>query len=227
MQLKKVTMIALCAAVAVSMAGCKQKEIVVSGAGTEFYPDVRNIPVDINDIDWDQIRDDMEDTLSKEDYPLGSYIDFAVYPDTNQVNLIWVLTNEATAQDAVEYGPVIMKAFNDAYVNQDNTVAVSTDTYYGGFWDKWDALLQLYREGNIMDETSYYVNQEIAAGSGAAVERYVYVEPEETESDETDEEADEEEETGEESEAADGASALQSGAAAYTEKMNETAESSK
>ena len=226
MQLRRMTILALGAAMAVSMAGCKQKEIVVSGAGTEFYPDVRNIPVDINDIDWDQIREDMEDTLNKDDYPMGSYIDFAIYPDANQVNLIWVLDNEATAQDAIEYGPVIMKAFNDAYVNQDNTIAVSTDNYYGGFWDKWEAVLQLYREGDIMDETSYYVNQEIAAGSGAAVERYVYVEPEETESDETDEEADEED-IEEESEEASGTSALQSGAAAYTEKMNETAESSK
>ena len=178
MYLKRSAVAALCVVMAVSMAGCKKKEIVVPGGGTEFVPDVRAIPVDINDIDWDQIRDDMNELLTKEEYPKGSYIDFAVYPDASQINLIWVLEDDATAEDAVAYGPVIMKAFNDAYVNQDNTVAASTDKYYGGIWDKWEAVLQLYRNRDIMSEELYYVNQVIAAGSGAAVEKYVYTESE-------------------------------------------------
>ena len=193
MQLRKATMLALCAAMAVSMTGCKGKEIVVSGGGTEFVPDVRDIEVDINDIDWDQIREDVQDRLNSEEYPKGSYIDFAVYPDANQINLIWVLNNDATEQDAVNYGPEIMKAFNDAYVDQDNTIAPSTDTYYGGLWDKWEAVLQLYRDTDIMDESKYYVNQIIEAGSGDAVERYVYVEPETSESETSESETSESE----------------------------------
>ena len=111
--------------------------------------------------------------LTKADYPQGYYTDFAVYPDASQINLIWVLNDDASAEDAVAYGAAILKTFNDAYVNQDNTVAASTDKYYGGLWDKWEAVLQLYRNSDIMTEGSYYVNQVIAAGSGDAVVRYV------------------------------------------------------
>ena len=173
MYLRRTALIALCAAMALSVTGCKEKEIVVSGGGEEFIPDVRGIPVDINDIDWDQIHEDMDAMLTKEDYPQGYYTDFAVYPDASQINLIWVLKDDASAEDAVAYGAAILKAFNDAYVNQDNTVAASTDKYYGGLWDKWEAVLQLYRNSDIMAEGSYYVNQVIAAGSGDAVVRYV------------------------------------------------------
>lgn len=173
MYLRRTALIALCAAMALSVTGCKEKEIVVSGGGEEFIPDVRGIPVDINDIDWDQIHEDMDAMLTKEDYPQGYYTDFAVYPDASQINLIWVLKDDASAEDAVAYGAAILKAFNDAYVNQDNTVAASTDKYYGGLWDKWEAVLQLYRNSDIMTEGSYYVNQVIAAGSGDAVVRYV------------------------------------------------------
>ena len=173
MYLRRTALIALCAAMALSVTGCKEKEIVVSGGGEEFIPDVRGIPVDINDIDWDQIHEDMDAMLTKADYPQGYYTDFAVYPDASQINLIWVLKDDASAEDAVAYGAAILKAFNDAYVNQDNTVAASTDKYYGGLWDKWEAVLQLYRNSDIMTEGSYYVNQVIAAGSGDAVVRYV------------------------------------------------------
>ena len=202
MRLKRITVLALCAAMAVSMTGCKEKEIVVSGGGSEFVPDVRNIEVDINDIDFDQIRADMEELLTKEDYPKGSYIDFAVYPDANQINLIWVLENDATEEDALAYGPVIMRAFNDAYSTQDNSIAVAEDDSYGPIWDKWAAVLQLYRDADIMDETKYYVNQVIPAGSNAAIERYVYVEPETSEEDDADAEA--EDETADESESGAG-----------------------
>ncbi len=173
MYLRRTALIALCAAMALSVTGCKEKEIVVSGGGEEFIPDVRGIPVDINDIDWDQLHEDMDAMLTKEDYPQGYYTDFAVYPDASQINLIWVLNDDASAEDAVAYGAAILKAFNDAYVNQDNTVAASTDKYYGGLWDKWEAVLQLYRNSDIMTEGSYYVNQVIPAGSGDAVVRYV------------------------------------------------------
>ena len=173
MYLRRTALIALCAAMALSVTGCKEKEIVVSGGGEEFIPDVRGIPVDINDIDWDQIHEDMDAMLTKEDYPQEYYTDFAVYPDASQINLIWVLNDDASAEDAVAYGAAILKAFNDAYVNQDNTVAASTDKYYGGLWDKWEAVLQLYRNSDIMTEGSYYVNQVISAGSGDAVVRYV------------------------------------------------------
>ena len=173
MYLRRTALIALCAAMALSVTGCKEKEIVVSGGGEEFIPDVRGIPVDINDIDWDQIHEDMDAMLTKADYPQGYYTDFAVYPDASQINLIWVLNDDASAEDAVAYGAAILKAFNDAYVNQDNTVAASTDKYYGGLWDKWEAVLQLYRNSDIMTEGSYYVNQVISAGSGDAVVRYV------------------------------------------------------
>ena len=173
MYLRRTALIALCAAMALSVTGCKEKEIVVSGGGEEFIPDVRGIPVDINDIDWDQIHEDMDAMLTKADYPQGYYTDFAVYPDASQINLIWVLNDDASAEDAVAYGAAILKAFNDAYVNQDNTVAASTDKCYGGLWDKWEAVLQLYRNSDIMTEGSYYVNQVIPAGSGDAVVRYV------------------------------------------------------
>lgn len=121
-------------------------------------------------IDWDQVKSDTEDTLNKDDYPLGYYLDYAVHEDTKTIELIWPLLKEATVKDAVQYGRAYIKAFNDAARVQDFSIAPSSDTSYGGLWDKYTIKLQVYKNQDIMNPENYYVDQTIPAGSNQKVQ---------------------------------------------------------
>lgn len=148
------------------LGGCKEKEIVV--AKNQDEPDF-TIKEGI-EIDWDQVMDDCEDYLNPDDYPYGSYLDFAVHEETASVELIWPLLPECPKEEAIEYAKAYIRAFNDACSTQDFGIAMSTEDYYGGYWDKNDIDLQVFWEKDIMEPDNYLINQVIPAGSNAEVE---------------------------------------------------------
>jgi hypothetical protein len=152
----------LAVAAAMVFSGCAKRSIVVNKLESE--PDF-TIKKDIQ-IDWDQAQGDCEEILNdKTEYPKTSYIDTAVDEKTKTIKLIWVLANDATKEDALTYGPVFIKAFNDACHDQDFSIDLSTDSTYGTLWDRYNLNLQLYRQTDIMKPANYLVYQDIAAGA--------------------------------------------------------------
>lgn len=162
MNLKKIIIIGLAAVLTVISTGCVEREIVINKT-IQDIPDV-TIKDDI-EIDWEQVMEDCEETLSEEDYPYGCYLDFAVHDDENTTEIIWPLKDECPVDEMPAYATAYAKAFNDAIAVQDFSIALSDDNYYGGYWDDHDMDVQVYYEKDIMDPDRYYVNQIVPAGS--------------------------------------------------------------
>ena len=143
------------------LGGCKEKEIVV--AKNQDEPDF-TIKEGI-EIDWDQVMDDCESALNADEYPYGSYLDFAVHDDENLTEIIWPVKPECPIEEMPAYAEAYAKAFNDAVATQDFKYAVSSDDSYGGYWDTHDMDVQVYYEKDIMWPENYWINQLVPAGT--------------------------------------------------------------
>ncbi len=171
MDWKRLAALLLAGAVALTAAGCMKREIVVNQTG-EKVPDF-SIKDDIV-IDWEQVIGDTEEILNADDYPLGAYLDYAVYEngedgdegiEEKYVVLLWPCSNEISEEEACEYAKAYAQAFNDAVRTQDFRYAASGGDYYGGFWDEYTLELKVFREDDILFPQDYLVYQVIRAGS--------------------------------------------------------------
>ncbi len=168
--MKKLTGVLVCGlflSASVFLNGCLKSEIVGQRNDTEPEFETRDNIV----LDWNQIRADAEEQFNDTSlYPLSDYIDLAFDEGKGQVLLIWSISNDATLEDALEYGASYVKGINDIATDQDFSLAKSSDTSYGGLFDKYNLQLQVFREADIMEESNYYINMFIPAGSNAAIE---------------------------------------------------------
>jgi len=164
MTVKRIAIVALVIAV-LALTGCVKREIVVNP--TDIVPDV-GIKSDIV-IDWEQVLEDAEGILNEEDYPLGCYLDFAVHEPTDDsigyTEIIWPCKNEMTGEEAIEYANALAKTVNDVIATQDFSYALSTDDSYGGYWDKNNMYVQVFRDQDILYPQQYYINQMVPAGT--------------------------------------------------------------
>jgi|GEM_PF-502441 len=163
--IKGIVAAALALCLASSVTGCAKRTIVVSQHDNNPQG---AIPKNIK-IDWDQVKTDCESVLDKETYPHGSYLDFAVHDEQKVIELIWPMTEDANQLESLDYGKAYIRAFNDAVATQDPSYAFSTDSYYGGLWDKYGIDLQLYKESVILYPDKYFVNQVMDPGSNDPV----------------------------------------------------------
>lgn len=113
------------------------------------------------EIDWEQVRQECEDVMISDNYPLVSYIDFAIsdVEGVNKIRLILPLKNEATQVESLEYASSYIKEFNDVVRNQDFSIKPSGENYYGGLWEKYELEIEVYKEEDILFPEKYYVNQ--------------------------------------------------------------------
>lgn len=122
-------------------------------------------------LDWNQIRDDAEEQFNdKTLYPMSDYIDMAFKSDENKVLLIWSLSNDISDDEALVYGNEYIRAINDYAATQDFSIRKSSEDSYGGFFDKYDLEIQLFRADDIMEPSKYIVNQVINAGTNTNLE---------------------------------------------------------
>lgn len=159
---------ALCAFLASGLSGCAKREIVVSKpipVGAEFTPETG---ADLT-IDFDQVHEDCEDLLDPNDYPLSEYIDSVCDEESKTITLIWPMKDEAEEKDAVEYAYKFIHAYNEAAMEQDYTIKPSTDTYFGGLFDRYAVNIQLFRNKDIMDPDKYLVSMTIPAGTNKEI----------------------------------------------------------
>lgn len=152
------------AAQSILFTACAPKELTLpkeAAPDTELRTDIEVDPI--------QLKEECEELLNHEEYPLGEYIDFAIHEEDKVIELIWVLKEEATQIESIDYARDYIKAFNDAYRTQDFSIAESGAEYYGGVWDKYDLDLQVYKEDYIVNPEMYFINQYMKAGSNDPV----------------------------------------------------------
>ena len=149
---------------ALSAGACANSDIVVNKSPDSDKPvfeTQKNIV-----LDWSQIRSDAEEQFNdKTLYPMSDYIDMAFKENENKVLLIWSLSDDISDDEALAYGNEYIRAINDYAATQDFSIKKSSETSYGGLFDKYDLEIQLFRADDIMEDSKYIVNQVIKAGT--------------------------------------------------------------
>ena len=147
---------------ALSAGACANSDIVVNksmDSDKPVFETQKNIV-----LDWSQIRSDAEEQFNdKTLYPRSDYIDMAF--NENKVLLIWSLSDDISDDEALAYGNEYIRAINDYAATQDFSIKKSSETSYGGLFDKYDLEIQLFRADDIMEDSKYIVNQVIKAGT--------------------------------------------------------------
>ena len=160
-------MIALAAAAGLGACG-KQgnlKESVVASLAAEETPDME-IHEGVK-LDFDEAHLSTEELVEDyaDEYPLNDYIDTYVDEERKIVNLIWPLKDEADEKDGVRYGILLIKLFNEACAQQDFSIRMSEENYYGGLYEDYSINLQLFRGKDILAPDKYLVSMIIPAGA--------------------------------------------------------------
>lgn len=154
---------------AISAGACANSDIAVNrsvASDKPVFETQKNIA-----LDWTQIRDDAEEQFNdKTMYPMSDYIDMAFKESENKVLLIWSLSNDISDDEALAYGNEYIRAINDYAATQDFSIKKSSETSYGGLFDRYDLEVQLFRADDIMEDSKYIVNQVIKAGTNTNLE---------------------------------------------------------
>lgn len=113
--------------------------------------------------DWEQISGDAVDMFVDEDYyPLGAEMSYEEDLEAKTIKLMWVLKNEATEEDAMEYAVELVQQFNNIMAIQKDGYALATHNTFGGIWDAFDLTVQISKEdGTMMIDKTYAAGAEI------------------------------------------------------------------
>ena len=113
--------------------------------------------------DWEQVSGDAVDMFVDEDYyPLGVDMSYEEDLEAKSIKLMWVLKNEATDGDALEYAVELVQQFNNIMATQKDGVAFATVDTFGGIWDFFNLTVQVSKEdGTMMIDKSYKIGEEI------------------------------------------------------------------
>ena len=163
------TAVLICLAAAAGLGACGKKgdlkESVAASVAAEETPDTQ-IHEGIK-LDFDEAQATTEELVDDyaDEYPLNDYIDTYVDEERKIVNLIWPLKNEATEKDGVRYGILLIKLFNDACAQQDFSIRMSEENYYGGLYEDYSINIQVFRGSDILKPENYLVSMIIPAGA--------------------------------------------------------------
>ncbi len=113
--------------------------------------------------DWEQIAVDSIEMFVDEDYyPLGVEMSYKEDLEAKSIELKWVLKNEATEDDAMEYAVELVQQFNNIMAIQKDGYALSTYNTFGGVWDAFALDVQISKEdGTVLIDKSYAAGQAI------------------------------------------------------------------
>lgn len=139
---KRIKMLMLAAGSAVLIAGCTKSNIV--------QPDQMVLEPDFNKyndivIDEDQLHEDVDDIyVNEKDYPMSFAIDFSLNLDEEYVDIIAVVKDGTSLEDAAYYATVAIKGVNDEVAVQDFSYGTSSEDTFGGLYQDNDIHLKVY-----------------------------------------------------------------------------------
>ena len=163
------TAVLICIAAAAGLGACGKKgdlkESVRASLAVQETPDME-IHEGVK-LDFDEAQAVTEELAEDfaEEYPLNDYMDTYVDEERKIVNLIWPLKDEATEKDGVRYAIQLIKMFNDACAQQDFSIRMSEENYYGGLYEDYSINIQVFRGNDILKPENYLVSMIIPAGA--------------------------------------------------------------
>ena len=88
--------------------------------------------------EWEQVKDETNALFADTDvYPQSVKMEFTADEPGMSIQLTWVLKNDTTDEQAMEYAADMVKKFNDIVAVQATDVESSSETSFGGLWDSY------------------------------------------------------------------------------------------
>lgn len=124
---------------------------------------IEDEPEDTSLYEWDQVEDETDALFSDTGmFPQTVKMSFTADEDAMTINLTWVLKNDTTEEDAMEYAAIMVKQFNDIVAVQSLDLESSTDTSFGTLWNQFALTVQVGTEdGKWLIDKSYKAGDKI------------------------------------------------------------------
>lgn len=124
---------------------------------------IEDEPEDTSLYEWDQVEDETDALFSDTGmFPQTVKMSFTADEDAMTINLTWVLKNDTTEEDAMEYAATMVKQFNDIVAVQSLDLESSTDTSFGTLWNQFALTVQVGTEdGKWLIDKSYKAGDKI------------------------------------------------------------------
>jgi len=119
------------------------------------------------EIDWSQAAEEATDYFTEEFEEITYALEFdaSIDPDTKQITLFALVSDDTAAEDALEYANTVVRSFNDIFVhNQDNEIALSSEDSYGGIYEEFSVSIGIAPKSQKADESQWFVKEDIPAG---------------------------------------------------------------
>lgn len=122
--------------------------------------------IDPLEFDWEQVDDDVEYIFMDTDiYPLSVNMEYQEDIDSKNIELLWILKNEATDDDAMIYATEMVQQFNDILAVQKSSYSLSSAESFGDVWDTFSLSVKILKEDNTV-----LINKEYDAGESIDLE---------------------------------------------------------
>lgn len=147
--------------------GCTKSNILKPEGG-RIEPDF-SIVTDV-ELEWNQVNDDLIDYYEDSDeYPGLLNFNYAHKDEEKMIQAKLFVDDTVTGEEGASYAEDMMKYLNDCIAVQNNSLALSSDDSYGGFFDDYGFTVQVIPEETKDDESTWLVNMTVAAGEHTPV----------------------------------------------------------
>ena len=101
--------------------------------------------------------------LDKELYPFSESINGNIMDEENKIDLVLLVNEEITPEQAGEYATVVLKGLNDSVATQDFSFNPSDEEFYGDFVSNNDVSILVAPALSFEDPSTYILQDTIKA----------------------------------------------------------------
>ncbi len=113
--------------------------------------------------DWEQVKDETDSLFSStSQYPQSESMTFEADEDALTIKLTWIVKDDTTEEQAMEYAAEMVKQFNDIVAVQSEDLQSSTADSFGNLWDTFALTVQVgTKDGTWLVDKSYEAGEAI------------------------------------------------------------------
>lgn len=134
----------------------------------ETIPREQNILIEENTepesmYDWEQVSDEVESLFPDTTrYPQSVKVEYTANEEAKQISLTWIVKNDTTEEDAMDYAVEMVKRFNDIVAVQTTDLENSSEDSFGSLWANFAVEICVVTEdGTTLLSESYGAGEEI------------------------------------------------------------------
>ncbi len=115
-------------------------------------------------LDWNQVSDDLTSYYEYDEYPEIVTFNYAHRDEEKMIVAQLFVEDTIDGETAARYGADLIRHINDSIAIQDNSLALSDENSFGGFFDEYGFTIQVIPNETHEDESTWLVNMTVPAG---------------------------------------------------------------